>query len=292
MKPVPFAYTRPDNIDELCQLLAQHGEDARIIAGGLSLGAMLNMRLVTPKVLVDIGRIDALKEIDESKSYLRTGALFRQADAMTHPAVRKAVPLLCAALTHVGHYQTRSRGTLGGSVAHADPSAEIPLVLFTLDGEVELRSSRRTRYVKARDFFTAAMITAKAPDEAVTALRWPISSPGTRHAFRELALRAGDYAVVAGACQGNMEPDGRLKHLSLAFGGCSDRPQLVDVAPYIGQHLNEASIAAISEAAKHQVECKDDLHAHASYRRQLVGLFAQDMLRQIATPEGEEHDPT
>ena len=152
MKPAPFTYLRADSVDEACAALSRHGEDARILAGGQSLGAMLNMRLVTPSVVVDINRISGLGQIEQRGDHVVTGALLRQADALADTALCKAVPLLALALPHVGHFQTRSRGTLAGSVAHADPSAEVPLILTALDGEVELRSARRSRRVKARAF--------------------------------------------------------------------------------------------------------------------------------------------
>jgi 2-furoyl-CoA dehydrogenase FAD binding subunit len=163
MKPAPFSYLRPDHAREACRALADYGEEARIIAGGQSLGAMLNMRLVTPGVLIDVNRLDALATIEDEGATIVTGALVRQAGALANPVIRSRVPLLAWALPHVGHYQTRNRGTLGGSVAHADPSAEVPLVLATLGGEVELMSRRGKRRLRAVDFFRSALVTARAP---------------------------------------------------------------------------------------------------------------------------------
>lgn len=173
MKPASFSYLRPDSANDACRALARYGEEARIIAGGQSLGAMLNMRLVTPSMLIDVNCLDALATIEDAGENIVTGALVRQADALADLRIRSRVPLLAMALPHVGHYQTRNRGTLGGSVAHADPSAEVPLVLATLGGEVELRASRRRRRLCAVDFFRSALVTAREPDEMLTALRWP-----------------------------------------------------------------------------------------------------------------------
>src|SRR6266851_3661403 len=164
MKPTSFSYLRPDDADHACRALAHHGEDARIIAGGQSLGAMLNMRLVTPAVLIDVNRLDALATIEDAGEIIVTGALVRQSDALADSRIRSRVPLLAMALPHVGHYQTRNRGTLGGSIAHADPSAEVPLVLATLGGEVELMSVRGKRRLRAVDFFRSALVTAREPD--------------------------------------------------------------------------------------------------------------------------------
>lgn len=282
MKPAAFAYVRPDSLAELCEQLARYGEDGRILAGGQSLGAMLNMRLVTPQVLLDINRIAGLNGISEQGTRLVTGATLPQADALASALIAERVPLLAAALPHVGHWQTRSRGTLAGSVAHADPSAEIPLALFTLGGEIELRSTRGTRKLPAREFFRAALSTARAADEAIVALHWPVAASGARYLFRELAMRAGDYAVVAGACYLQRDSAGRIGALSLAFGACADRPQLVDCSAFQQAQLNEESIAALADAAGSQVECKHDLHASAAYRRNLVRVFTREMLREAA----------
>lgn len=276
MKPAPFAYLRADSVDEACAALARHGEDARLLAGGQSLGAMLNMRLVTPEVVVDINRLPGLDRTERRDGHVITGALVRQSDALADETLGKAVPLLAMALPHVGHYQTRSRGTLAGSAAHADPSAEIPLVLTALGGEVELRSARRSRRVRARQFFTSALTTARDADEMIVALHWPVAAPGTRFGFREFALRAGDYAVVAAAGTGRFDADGRLEVLSLAFGGCADRPQVL-----AGDFKGWGAGDIAAEAAR-QIECKGDLHASAAYRRQLVRVFAEEIVNEMS----------
>src|SRR6516164_218451 len=177
MKPARFTYMRPDSVAEALAVLAQYGEDARVIAGGQSLGAMLNMRLVTPKVVVDINGLSELSTIKSETGAITTGAIVRQSDALIDAEVGAQLPLLAQALPYVGHYQTRNRGTLGGSIAHADPSAEIPLVMATLAGEVELMSKRGRRRVPAQQFFQSALITARRPDELITSLRWPVRRP-------------------------------------------------------------------------------------------------------------------
>lgn len=285
MKPAAFSYVRPDSVEELCAELTRHGEDARILAGGQSLGAMLNMRLVTPAVIVDINRVAGLDRTEVRKGYVVTGALVRQADALAAPTVAASVPLLARALPHVGHYQTRSRGTLAGSVAHADPSAEIPLVLVALDGEVELRAARRRRRVRAREFFTSALVTTRAADEAIVALHWPAARPRSRYGFREFALRAGDYAVVASACEARFSKNAVLEHLSLAFNGCSDRPQLVPASAFEGHRLSAVVIQEIAHEAGNRIECKGDLHASANYRRQLVRTFTEELLTGLLAEE-------
>jgi 2-furoyl-CoA dehydrogenase FAD binding subunit len=244
-------------------VLALHGSDVRVIAGGQSLGAMLNMRIVTPSILLDINRVPALDVVDTSRT-VRSGAMVRQADALRNPAICREVPLLSYALPHVGHYQTRNRGTLGGSVAHADPSAEIPLVLATLDGEVELRSARRTRRVRSVDFFRSALVTVREPDELVTALYWPRATTQQRFAFLEFAVREGDFAVVAVAC---IVENARVR---LGFGGCGEVPQIVDfsVDPV------SIDIGGIAQAAAARLDYRSDLLASAEYRRSLSRVLA------------------
>jgi len=268
MKPAPFEYIRPDSLDQALDVLARSGDAARILAGGQSLGAMLNMRIVKPAMIVDINRIGGLDRIERHGDHITTPALVRQTDALTSGVVHEQVPLLAHALPHVGHFQTRNRGTLCGSAAHADPSAEIPLALATLDGEVELRSKRRTRRVKARSFFRAALTTLREPDECVVALRWPQAVPGNGYSFREFAIREGDFAVVAVACA---IASGKI---SLGFGGCGDIPQVVETAA--GPGFDASDVA--SEASK-QIECRGDPFAGSAYRRHLAFTLAKAALK-------------
>ena len=274
MKAAPFAYLQPDTVAEALAALAEHGGDARIIAGGQSLGAMLNMRLVTPKVLIDINRLSELSGIAESGGMLSTGATVRQSDALADGRISAKLPLLAQALPSVGHYQTRNRGTLGGSVAHADPSAEIPLSLATLGGEIELRSQRGRRRLKTAQFFLSALVTAREPDELVTALHWPARQPGQREAFIEFAIRAGDYAIVAVACVTTFNADGLVSVVRLGFGGCGAVPQIVEFADLADARLDDKTVAAIAHDAAQRIDCRADLLASAAYRRQLATVLA------------------
>src|SRR5262245_13682133 len=286
MKAARFAYAQPDTIQDACDLLARHGEDARILAGGQSLDAMLNMRLVTPSIVVDINRTKGIHAVELGHRFVVTGAAVRQADALRHAAIAQHVPLLQYALPYVGHYQTRSRGTLAGSVAHADPSAEIPLVLFVLDGEVELRAKRRERTVRAREFFQSALVTARRPDEMIVALHWPRAAAASWFGFREFAFRAGDYAIVVAACELRLTAEGAVDRLSLAYGGCADRPQLVDPQSFLRRPFDQSLAAEIARAAEQSVHCKGDLHASARYRQQLVRTLAEELFADAlaATP--------
>jgi xanthine dehydrogenase iron-sulfur cluster and FAD-binding subunit A len=290
MKPVRFAYVRPESVAEALAALAQHGEDARVIAGGQSLGAMLNMRLVTPKVLVDINDVADLATIKSEADVIITGAIVRQSDALIDPQVLARLPLLAQALPSVGHYQTRNRGTLGGSVAHADPSAEIGLVLATLGGEIELRSKRGRRQVPAQQFFQSALVTERRPDELITSLRWPTRRPTQRFAFAEFAVRSGDYAIVAVACVLDLHEDGAARSVRLGFGGASEVPQIVDM-PDLDKRLDTKLIQTIALDAAACIQCRGDLLGSAAYRRQLAGVLASRAMTSASStdPHPEEH---
>ena len=273
MKPAPFAYIRPETETDALAALAEHGDDAVVLAGGLSLGAMLNMRLAFAEMVIDINRLQGFDKIEREGDWLRTGALVRQADALAAPEIAEAVPLLREGLRHVGHYQTRSRGTLGGSVAHADPSAEIPLCLATLGGEVELHSVRGARRVPARDFAESALSTVREGDELVAALLWPVAeSPGV--AFAEIAQRHGDFAIVAVAATARRVGEGFA--CTLGFGG-------VEGAPRVWEGTVRAEPAGETVAPfVDTLEPMEDPRAGADYRRSVAAhLGRQTLLRAM-----------
>ena len=259
MKPARFDYVRAATLAEAHAVLAEEGEDASVIAGGQSLVAMLSMRLARPKVVVDIMRIPELAAIADDGTAIRVGAAVRQAELLAWPQLEKIQPLLAVTLPWIGHAQTRSRGTVCGSVAHADPSAEIPLALVALGGDVELSSRSRYRRVAAGQFFTGLMSTARADDELIEAVFIPHRRPGHGYAFREFARRHCDFAIVACAAIAG-EDEARL-----ALGGVADRPVVFDRLPLYGTALDKA-LDAIAE----KLDARDDLHASADYRRGLV----------------------
>jgi 2-furoyl-CoA dehydrogenase FAD binding subunit len=257
VKPAQFDYVRAETRAEVLDALHEAGEDARILAGGQSLLPMLNMRLATPQILIDITRVAELTRCEGTDVSLRIGAAVRQSALLRQADLAARQPLLAAALPWVGHAQTRSRGTVCGSIAHADPSAELPLVLVALGGDIHLRSKRRHRRLAATAFFTGVMATARAPDELIEAVVLPARQPGTGYAFREIARRHGDFAIVACAA---IVSDQETR---LAVAGVADRP-MVRVLPSDGT-LDEAL-----DAFAWDLEARDDLHATARYRRELV----------------------
>ena len=291
MKPPPFEYCRADTLDEALTLLAEFGHDGAVLAGGMSLGAMLNMRLVRPAAVIDVNRIPGLGAIAPDDGWLETGATCLQAEALRSETVAAFLPLLVLALPSVGHFQTRNRGTLGGSAAHADPSAEIPLCLVTLGGEVALASKSRRRVVAAGEFFQGILMTAREPDEMITALRWPARKPGTGCAFEEIAQRRGDFAIAAAAATAELAPDGAVRSLSFGLGGVEDRPILVDTARFVGAPAAAGTAAALAEEAAASVDPVEDVQANADYRRQLVRVLGRRVLEGAfarARAEGAE----
>lgn len=279
MKPVAFEYCRPGTVAEVLGLLEEFGSEAAVLAGGMSLGAMLNMRLVRPAAVLDIKRVAGLDAVTIN-SEVRTGATLRQAAALDNAALMAAVPLLAKALPNVGHFQTRNRGTLGGSVAHADPSSEIPLALVTLGGAVELQSKRGVRRIPAREFFLDILTTQRAPDELLTALIWPKPRKGAGCAFAEIAQRHGDFAIVACAAEAVLKKDGSLEALALGLGGVENRPVLADTAAFLGKRADTALASEIAVAAAAAVAPMSDFKATAEYRRALIRSLGAQVLAE------------
>ena len=274
MKPVAFDYYRPEAISEALALLSEKGEEAAVLAGGMTLGPMLNLRVVRPRAVIDISRIQALKTIAARSNVVVTGAGVVQSDALGSNVIAREVPLLVMVLPWVGHFQTRNRGTLGGSVAHADPSAEIPLALVVCGGTVVLQSRRRERRVPAREFFVGALTTQRQPDEMVTALEWPRAAPDGGHAFTEIAQRHGDFAIAAAACSLRLDKTDRLEELSLGVGGVESRPVAIDGKGFLGRSGSEIA-ANLCELAAVSVTPMEDHSASAEYRIALTKVLVE-----------------
>jgi 2-furoyl-CoA dehydrogenase FAD binding subunit len=290
MKPVPFEYFRPETVAEAAGLLTDLREEAAVLAGGMTLGPMLNLRIMRPSAVIDITRIRDLGAITMQRGAIVTGATSIQADALASEVIRRTVPLLTLALPWVGHFQTRNRGTLGGSIAHADPSAEIPLCLVVTDGLVVLRSKRRERRVRARDFFTGALTTARQPDELVVALEWPSAPADAGHGFDEIAQRHGDFAIAAAACQIRLDGGGRIAALALGLGGVENRPVAIDTSGFLGRAADAAVVTELAEHAVRSVVPMEDHVADAEYRlalsRTLVGRVVPQAIADAGTPRG------
>jgi 2-furoyl-CoA dehydrogenase FAD binding subunit len=268
VKPRPFDYVRPDTVDEAVAILAEHGEDARVLAGGQTLLAMLNLRVVEAAMLIDITRIAELDIIREVDGKIEVGAAVTQNQLLAWPSLPRKLPLLRAALPFVGHFQTRNKGTVCGSIAHADPSSELPLALAVLAGEVVLRSRKGTRVVAASEFQQGMLMTAREPDELITAVRFPVMNAGV--AFREVARRHGDFAIIAIAA--TVE---NVHSIRIGVAGLADRPATRRIKADGASSLRDAI-----ERLAWELRGYEDIHASARMRR--------DLLRRIAPLVVEE----
>ncbi len=283
MKPAPFEYHAPASLDEAVALLATL-DNAKVIAGGQSLVAMMNFRYAMPDHLIDLGNIASLSGLHVDAQILRIGSMTRQREIEFSAALANKVPLLKAALAHVGHRQTRNRGTLGGSLAHADPAAELPTVCLALDAEIEIAGADATRVVPMRDFTNGFMTTALGYDEILAAVHIRPWRLGHGYSFQEYARRHGDFAVAGAAVLLDANHDGVIKRASVALCGVADRPIRRDDAEtaLVGQVLDESIIARVARLAG-DVEATGDIHGDATYRRHLARVLTTRALREASS---------
>jgi len=284
MKPPKFDYHAPASIDEAVALLQRYGGDAKVLAGGQSLMPMLNFRLTRPAALVDVNRIAALAYIREDDSTIAFGAMTRQRTIEFSPVVAARLPLLREATRWVGHLPIRSRGTIGGSIAHADPSAEYPAVLTALDGAVVAQGPRGRRTVKAGDLFETYLTTTLAADEVVVEVRLPAMPAGAGYAFEEFARRHGDFALVGIAAM-IVRAGGRCTAARLAAAGAGPVPLRLRAAEEILERdgLGEAAIEAAAARAAELVQPDSDVHASADYRRHLTRVLTGRAIKRALT---------
>ena len=280
MKPSRFAYYRPDSVEEALALLAEH-DDAKPLAGGQSLIPAMNFRLAAPAALVDLGALSELCGVSRAGDGLRIGAMTTHTTVERSPEVARVAPLLAEALPHVAHPQIRNRGTLGGSLAHADPAAELPAVMLALDAELVLRSAKAERRIAARDFFTGLFATALEPGELVTAIELAALPAQSGAAFEEFARRHGDFALVGVAAVVTLDASGRCGAVRIALLSVGDGPVLATraAAALRGQQPNPELLRAAAElAGDEDIDPPTDLHASAAYRRQLARVLTRRAL--------------
>ncbi len=287
MKLPRFEYHAPKSLDEALVLLAEMGDEARPLAGGQSLLPLMCLRLARPAHLVDLGGVGELRRLEVRDGALTIGGCVRQRTVERSPDVSGVCPLLAQALPLVGHPQIRSRGTIGGSVAHADPAAELPLVALVLDATLVTRSSRRTREIPASSFFESAFSTVIEPDELLAEIRLPASAPGARGAFREFSRRHGDFAVVGVAAYMNSGADGRIVGARLGFSGVDSTPvRVADAeAMLVGADPSPDLFEAVAHEAAEKLEPSSDLHGSSAYRRHLAAVLARRALGDVAMGE-------
>ena len=282
MKSAPFEYQRAASLAEACALLASHGDDAKLIAGGQSLVPMMAMRLVRPAWLIDINEIDELKFVVIETDFCRTGACTRQTMIERNEWLGARVPLLRQALAWVGHVQTRNRGTVGGSLAHADPSAELPLAARVLGAKVVVRSAKASRTLDAENFFSGPMTTSMRPDECLEEIRWPVwGRERVGSSFTEIAIRHGDFAMVAAAAQVALDSGGRCTRAAFGLGGVAGTPLAFPrlASRLVGTKLEDKAIEDAAADAAKETDPGSDLHATKEYRRHLARVLAARALR-------------
>jgi CO/xanthine dehydrogenase FAD-binding subunit len=272
LKPPPFAYRDPTTLDDALALLAANAE-ARPLAGGQSLVPMLNFRLVHPAMIVDLNRIAALSHIAIDSDGATIGTMTRQAEAERNEMLARDFPLIRMALNHVGHRQTRSRGTIGGSLAHNDPAAELPAVMLALEATLTVRSTAGSRRIAAAEFFVSALTTVLRPGELLTAVHLPRPPRGTGFGFAELARRHGDFALAAAAVVVSRFGGGYARIVVTGMGDGPERMRAAETA-FIAGNFSETSTADVAAAVSAAVEPLDDLHAPAWYRKKVAGVMA------------------
>lgn len=284
MKPAPFAYFAPHNLDEALDLLAQHGYDGKVLAGGQSLIPTMNFRLAQPAALVDINRVAELAFLDEDAGGgLRIGALTRQRTLERSAAVASRAPLLHATMPYIAHVQIRNRGTLGGSLAHADPAAELPAVMVALGARFRLQSRRGARWVAAADFYIGLFTTALQEDELIAEIEIPAMPARAGWSIQEIARRHGDYAIVGVAAVVELDPAGLCRAARLIYFSVGEGPTAAPsaAAVLLGQPADDGVIAAAARAAAQQdIDPLGDIHATPAYRRHLVEVLGRRALQE------------
>lgn len=292
MKPPVFDYYDPETLDEALDLMDRYGPEAKVLSGGQSLVPLLNLRLARPAALVDLNRIPGMDAIRWEDGWLRIGALARQWDVEHAPEVVRHLPILSETLRFVGHPQIRTRGTVGGSIAHADPAAELPTLLLCLEGEVVARRRAGMRVIPARELFVTYLTTSLEPDEILTEVRWPIPPAGTGWAFLELARRHGDYALVGVATLLRLAAGGSVVDARIALAGCGPVPVRAEEAERAlrGARPSERLWEEAGQLAASSLEPPSDLHASGAYRKHVAAVLTARALSTAAErahPRGE-----
>lgn len=281
MKPAKFDYYCPNTVESALSLLDESGFDGKIIAGGQSLVPIMNMRLSAPDCLIDINHLNDLDFIEFDNEKVKIGTLTRQSRVESSSLIKDKSGLLSEAVPFIGHVQTRNRGTFGGSLVHADPSAEIPLSLMATGGSVLIASTEETREVAVEDFFVTYLTTDLLPTELLTEVHIPIWEGRIGYSFNEISRRHGDFALVASACQLTLDDQNKISQVRLALGGVEAVPLLVDDANQImiGEQLSKSLLNKVADIVATSVDPESDLHASADYRRHLATVLTKRTLQ-------------
>jgi aerobic carbon-monoxide dehydrogenase medium subunit len=283
MKLPPFEYACPTTLSDAVALLASHDGEAKPLAGGQSLVPMLAFRVASPSLLVDLRKLAELRQIKIADDGVTLGAMVRWRDILDDARLRKAHPLLVAAVEHVAHYQIRNRGTVGGSIAHADPAAELPGIVVTCEAKIAVVGKAGARVIDAANFFQGPLMTALKPDEIITEIRLPAWPAKRRFGFQEFARRRGDFALAA-AMLFYDEEDGKARNAHVGAIGIADRPLRLAAVEQVlnGNKIDDGIIAKAEAAASAAVEPADDIHAGGAYRKALLGVMVERALKSAA----------
>jgi carbon-monoxide dehydrogenase medium subunit len=280
MKPAPFEYYVPDSIEQALDLLHEHGDAAKLLAGGQSLVPAMNFRVVQPGILIDLNRVGELKYIQDEDAALHIGAMTRERELEFDPLIARKTPLLTEAVPHVAHPQIRNRGTLGGSLANADPAAELPVIMLALDARLKVRNADGERWVEARNFFSGMFMTDMGADEMLVEIELPVSPPRTGWSFMEVAPRAGDYALMGVAALVTLDED-RCKHARLVYLNAGDGPVEAREAAsvLVGKTLDNESIEEAADfASQKEINPFGNIHASPEFQRHLARVLTRRTL--------------
>lgn len=281
MKPAPFKYIAARTLDQALAVKAEHGDEARFLAGGQSLVPMLNFRLTQPSVLIDINPLTHCAGVRDDGAYrVRIGALTRYRDLERDPATARTLPLVHEALPHIAHPQIRSRGTVGGSLANADPASELPAIVLALAARLRVKSLRGERWIDASEFFTGALTTALDPDEMLIEIELPAAKPRCGQCFMEVARRRGDFALMGVACTVELDDDERCKEARISLCSAGDTPIFAADASnaLLGEHVGVAQIDAAAESVQRAIEPAGNVHASKEFQRHLAGVLTKRAL--------------
>ena len=284
MKLPPFEYSCPDKLADAVELLAAHGGEAKALAGGQSLVPMLAFRVASPSLIVDLRKVEELKHISISENGVTLGAMVRWREILENAELEAAHPLLAAAITHVAHHQIRNRGTVGGSLAHADPAAELPCIAVTCEAQITVVGAGGARTVAAADFFEGPLMTALLPDELIRHIHLPPWPAHRRFGFAEFARRSGDFALAGAAVFYDADRDGKVRNAHVGAIGAADRPvRLKPAEDALNTRAVDANIvSAAADAGAAAADPPGDIHASSAYRRVLIGTMIERALESAA----------
>lgn len=282
MKPPKFSYLKPTNLPQALEWLADYGDDAKILSGGQSLIPLLNMRLSTPKYIIDLSRVQEVKGITEEEDTIVIGGMTRHVEVENSQLIKEKCPLLTEGIRWVGHSQIRNRGTVGGSIAHADPSAELPCMLSALRGEIVIVSQEEELILSPEEFFLSYLLTTLEPNQLIKEIRFPKMNKGAGYAFEEVARRHGDFALCEVAAVIELDIDGSIKDTKIALGGANSVPFVPEETEefLIGKEPTESIIKEAAILQLDELDPEGDIHGSKEYRRQLSGVLLERALNK------------